>query len=164
MNRYYEGIEYAKLTQELSQQELFFLFGDNYEFFVPRTIIEKFGEPIEKRQWEFWHDVDRIGTWRFAQGFEIDIGTQNDFPILVGYVYFSPECELILSSGIRIGSSFDEVHEAYGELINPLMTTDSRIAIGQSIYFLTNNDIVQSIYINTWDHDYNRFFIPGEQT
>ena len=86
----------------------------------------------------------------------------NDRPIIENHIYLSPSCDLKLSNGIGVGSSSEEVYAAYGDLVDPKLTNEKRIAIGEFIFFLTDNNIVQSIYISTYDFDAAEFFIPGD--
>lgn len=158
---YYGSLEYFFIVSEIISQEFDFLFGENAIHEMPQYFIEKFGEPIEKRLHEESHvqDADVDGTWLFSQGFEIDVSTQNDTPIINNYVHLLPTCELTLSTGIGIGSTRDEVYDAYGEVINYDRTDDVRIAIGTRFWFVMSDDVVQSIHISTdcleeayWDY------------
>jgi len=48
-NPYYDSYEYLLASQELALKELLFIFGEEFITQNPRTIIEKYGEPMEKR-------------------------------------------------------------------------------------------------------------------
>ena len=161
---YYDSSEYFLAAQDLALEELSFIFGEGYISQSPRKFIDKYGEPIEKRHFkgEEWQDVDRVGIWRFPQGFEINVGTMNDYPIIEDYIYFPPECELKMSTGVGIGSTRAELLSTYGEMINPKLQTDTRIAIGREIYFLLKCNVVESIYFSTFGFDAERYFIPGD--
>ena len=159
-NDYYDSHEYALEILKIMEQEITFLLGEDT---TPRAIKGRYGEPIDKRPYvgAELQDVDRIGIWLFSQGFEITVGTQNDRPIIQNYLYLSPTCELKLSTGIGIGSTREDVYDAYGELISPKLTNDIRIALDNNIFFLVSDDAVHSIYIYTGDFDIAEYFIPG---
>jgi len=103
-----------------------------------------------------------VGIWQFPQGFEVSVGTMNDYPIVTDYIYFSQECELKMSTGIGIGSTKAEVLSTYGEMISPKLQTDTRTAIGIDVFFIFEYDVIQSIYFRTYDFDAERYFIPGD--
>jgi len=160
-NDYYDSHEYVLEIAKIMQQEIVFLLGKDT---TPRAIKDRYGEPIEKRPHvgEEWQDVDYVGIWTFPQGFEINVGKQNDRPIIQNYIYLSATCELKLSTGIGIGSTREDIYDAYGELINPKLTNNIRVTLDDDIFFLISDGVVDSIYISTGDFDLERYFIPGD--
>ena len=153
---YYSSYDYHLLVEETRQRELAFIFGEDILYGKPQTIIDAFGEPIDKQppESEPWQDADYIGTWLFSQGFSICVGTESDSQMIENYICLSSICDLKLSSGVCIGSTREEVYASYGKIINPMYTNDLRIAIDTGICFSMCNDAVQSVYIGTGNYDF----------
>jgi hypothetical protein len=148
---------------EIMEQEMKFLFGSDLAWITPQDIVDIYGEPLEKRHKKdmTWQDPEQIGIWTFPQGFEIEAATENDYPIVNNYVYFSPSCEMRLSTGIGIGSTKEEVYAAYGEAINLFMTSDVCVTIGPHFHFVLNDNTVISIYIGSGS--YSEAFYPDRE-
>jgi len=152
---YYMDDKYIAEIIALMETEFVYLFGEDIIFLTPKDFINSFGEPIKKSTYkgEEWQDANQVGVWVFSQGFEINVGTENDRPIVQNYLYLSPECEMKLSTGVGIGDTSEEVFRAYGKLINHKLTTDEIIVIGEwrgwSLRFNISDNIVCSIYIGS---------------
>lgn len=137
-----ECLEYRQLGERARSECLKYMFGG----INPSDFIETLGEPESKR---VIHDVER---WYFKQGVEIDVICISDtwFEI-ANYIYISDQCELKTDRGIGIGSTYEEVLQAYKDAISPFHEYDepeAQIIIGRGdIYFIIKGNKVSSIYI-----------------
>lgn len=99
----------------------------------------------------------------FSQGFEVDTLSFTDFEDrpFGNRVYISQYCTLpVNESGVRIGSTRDEVYDVYRNVINTYQSTEELIVIGiygtrqdeiagfndVGVYFVMHNDVVMSMY------------------
>jgi hypothetical protein len=128
-----------------------FMFGGRGR--TPDDFISVLGEPINKE----------ACRWYFEQDVQIDVFTDNTE--IGNYVFLGSQCELKTAEGIGIGSTYDEVMEAYKDEINPEQTNKDIITVGindEGVFFVIDEGVVSSIYISTSDMtpEYWGEFVP----
>ena len=108
------------------------------------NLVEALGEPYKKEP------TKEYERWYFRQGIEIDVEViYDDYLNTINYIYMNSQCELKTDRGIGIGSTYEEVLDAYKLDFNPGRTNENLITIGRSaMYFVIKDNTVTSIYVS----------------
>lgn len=136
---------------ELEGKELLFVLDNASK---DSEVIKLFGEPEEKSESVLWAADDlEHQTWYYrSQGLEIDFVKDDMKTQIVSSVKFINPSNLKTSRGIGIGSTKEEVLNAYKEEINKNESSmDSGFIVAGSLFggliFELKNDLVTSIFI-----------------
>ncbi|HEY5536714.1 MAG TPA: hypothetical protein VIL99_17500 [Ignavibacteria bacterium] len=136
---------------ELEQKELLFVLNSASR---DSGVIQQFGEPEEKSKWIYWGaDDSEHQSWYYrSQGLEIDFVKDDSKTQFVSSVNISIPSNLKTSKGIGIGSTQDEVLNAYRNDINKEESKiDEGMIVAGSVYggliFEIKNSKVSSIFI-----------------
>lgn len=129
-----------EIGAQLVEDSLTATFG-GYDLY---DIVDTLGEPESKKCF------DSFERWYFSQGLEIDVTTMNDCPVLTNYICFGDKCDLKTDREIGIGSTYDEVVNAYEKELNPDKTGGYFVTVGErehGIVFIMKDNKVLSYYM-----------------
>ncbi|MEL4106549.1 hypothetical protein AAFA46_06900 [Oscillospiraceae bacterium WX1] len=139
-----EQAKYSNIGQEEVINSLTYMFGGIY----PKDFEKELGHPVKVERKEHFE------RWYFSIGVQIDVIEENDYPMITNYTFISGSCDLKNDRGIGIGSTYEQVLNAYGDLINPNDTDKNSITVGEQkegIVFIIKNNQVVSIYMSLGD-------------
>jgi hypothetical protein len=134
--------EYSTIVGTATNDAIDYMFGSHDLY----DIIQTLGEPEKKEVHEHFE------RWYFNDGVEIDVESMNDYLVLVNYIFIGSDSDMQISDEIGIGCTYEQVTDAYKDLINPELTNEDMIVIGDKyggICLVMESGKVKTIYIET---------------
>jgi len=144
-------IDYAEIGFGLEAEEELFILNNS---FVAVDVVKLLGEPEKKSEPAVWgSDGLEHQTWYYSsKGIELDLRKNDENRQVVYSIKLDKPCTMKTSRSIGIGSTKEEVLNAYREEIDPEENnSDSQALVAGSVYggliFTLENDKVVSIFI-----------------
>lgn len=141
--------DYSEIGSAIMQSERI---GELHYGLGLKKMIDLLGQPEEKSEPELWGaDGEYHQTYQYPEkGIELDLIGKKETDQKINMITVHAPCEYKTQKGIGIGSSIDEVTNAYKDKIDPQASDNEMIVVGSvfgGLLFDMENNKVESIFI-----------------